>query len=273
MKQLRSVDQDYIVWLEDYFIDYARREASIIMEFCNAGSMDKLILRHMQAGRRKIGESYIWAWFVQLAEALVWCHYGPEKGDGRRRGVWDMIYHRGKYDLLHFKTSSFSLLLCLLTLTDIKPANIFLHQYESGRYRGEIIAKLGDFGCATSYQRVITGRSSRQASGYTEGYRPPEAPLFNNKSDVWQAGAAIVCLCKLQHVPKPENVAMLFGPGGYYSSQLWECLAKCTESNWERRWDAKEMRRCLKGTYEGILKRGNLKTDGKPLLPGKATVM
>jgi NIMA (never in mitosis gene a)-related kinase len=95
MMQLRG--HSSIIYIEDYFIDYHKRRGSVVMEYCTMGSLDKLISRHRNANMRPIGEHYIWKWFIQIASALQYCHYGPYPRDPREVAKWNPVFHRGEY--------------------------------------------------------------------------------------------------------------------------------------------------------------------------------
>jgi NIMA (never in mitosis gene a)-related kinase len=94
MKQLRG--HDFIVQIVDYYLNHAKKEASIVMEFCTMGSLEKLIERHRKANMRPIGEHYIWKWFMQITCALCYCHYGPSPKDPAEMAKWNPIFHRGR---------------------------------------------------------------------------------------------------------------------------------------------------------------------------------
>jgi serine/threonine protein kinase len=66
-----------------------------VVEFCELGSLADLVERHAKA-RRPISELHVWPFFIQTADALAYCHYGPELRDQRSRDAWDSIIHRGK---------------------------------------------------------------------------------------------------------------------------------------------------------------------------------
>lgn len=96
MERLAEFKHPYIVQIKDWYIDPERKLGSIFMEYCDLGSMDALIKRHIQAGRRPIGEHYIWRWFTQLSQALAFCHFGPDYNDPKEFMAWNTIFHRGE---------------------------------------------------------------------------------------------------------------------------------------------------------------------------------
>lgn len=97
LKQLRG--HAHIVSIEDYFIDSAKMVGSIFMEYCSLGSLDRLIERHEGAGYRPIGEHLIWNFSIHIADALAFCHYGPNPHDIEKRTRWNTVFHRGTYNL------------------------------------------------------------------------------------------------------------------------------------------------------------------------------
>lgn len=101
MYQLRG--HQSIVRLEDYYIDFQRRKGTIVMEYCTMGSMDRLISRHIKADYRPIGEHHIWQWFMQIASAMQYCHYGPYPTDPREVEKWNPVFHRGEFQHVNFE--------------------------------------------------------------------------------------------------------------------------------------------------------------------------
>ncbi|KAF2268890.1 kinase-like protein [Lojkania enalia] len=210
IEALQQLDHPNVNRIIDVFVDYNLLQGSIFLEMCDGGSLDKLIGRHSVDGR-SIGESQIWRWFIQLAKAVAYCHCGPSLNDREARSLWNAVYHR-----------------------DIKPANVFLSRIENGTQDGEVILKLGDFGCAISACLIENGVvDPRFASRYTPEFAPPEAPLLNKKSDVYQVGGVMACLCRLkqtwQHFDKDQAA------GEEYSSKLNMAIRYCMKSNYQER--------------------------------------
>lgn len=99
----------YITTMVDHFIDYRRGEASIYLERCTGSSLQRLIERHARNHNEMIAEYYLWNWFMQIAEALSYCHYGPRPDHPPSRQSWNSIYHRdGEYDSWHEDRNSVS---------------------------------------------------------------------------------------------------------------------------------------------------------------------
>jgi serine/threonine protein kinase len=77
---------------------------------------------------------------------------------------------------------------------DIKPGNIFL---KTDTKKGEIVAKLADFGFSESiYTRFHTKRDDEieGCNAWTPGYEAPEFPNLSGASDVWQLVVTIACV-------------------------------------------------------------------------------
>jgi len=94
MMQLRG--HQSIIYLEDAYLDHRRMRGSVVMEYCTMGSLDKLIDRHRNANKRPIGEHYLWKWFIQIASALQYCHFGPYPRDPKEVAKWNPVFHRGE---------------------------------------------------------------------------------------------------------------------------------------------------------------------------------
>ncbi|KAF2730544.1 kinase-like protein, partial [Polyplosphaeria fusca] len=169
----------HIPKMVDYFFDPFRMQGAIYLEYCKFGGMDQLIERHAMQ-RRTICEHHIWKWFIQLADALTLCHYGPNPQDLQARANWNWVIHR-----------------------DIKPANCFLARGKKGTpSAGQVIAKLGDWGCGVTKQAMTSRfKDPTNMSTGTEAFMAPEQPRYYARSDVWQLGAVMFCLCTLTQCP------------------------------------------------------------------------
>ncbi|KAF2121286.1 kinase-like domain-containing protein [Lophiotrema nucula] len=213
----------YINRMIDWYIDYNLRQGSLFLEYCNYGSMEEYIEKSKQR-QQMISEELIWKWFTNIAKALRYIHYGPKPENALMRSKHNTICHR-----------------------DLKPGNIFLSRDEIS---GEIIAKLGDFGCATSKDLVWQGQqNARRASCGTPDFNPPEAPRFLTKSDVWQLGAVIVCLCNLSDCWKGPHSRR---HGVVYTSKLSQAVGRCMESDIERRPKSDELVTYLQQAYNEV---------------------
>lgn len=88
--------------MEDWYLDLTAKTGSIVMEYCITGSVDRLIKRHKEAGMRLIDEHFVWKWGTQIADALLYCHYGMEPYDEKKREEWNTIFHRGACIHIHY---------------------------------------------------------------------------------------------------------------------------------------------------------------------------
>lgn len=155
-----------------------------------------------------------------------------------RKKYWNQIYHR-----------------------DIKPANIFL---KKDRKKGEIVAKLADFGCSISGQWAKLNKplaKASEASAWTPGYEPPEHPEFSVLTDVWQLALTIASVCTGTICPwsKSEPTGVKWDkqqPGGRrYTRELNDILSWCLNENKHKRPDALAILKRLNETYSRIESR------------------
>lgn len=125
--------------------------ASIWFEYCDGGDMGHLIEKHAKA-RTPIPEVFLWKVFVQIAEALKYCHYGPAGGTDGRWNIW-----------LH---------------CDMKPNNIL---FKRGNDRLPD-AKLADFGCVQVLSHDNNGQTLFPF-GATPEFGAPERPTCKHCPD------------------------------------------------------------------------------------------
>lgn len=107
---------------------------------------------------KPVAESFIWRFFVQIAQALAFIHnsIGPGRGDRKP------ILHR-----------------------DIKPKNILV--VDIGTTYPSF--KLHDFGCASVWHEE---KESQNSYCGTFDWQPPENPLINTKAaETWALGACV----------------------------------------------------------------------------------
>jgi serine/threonine protein kinase len=199
-------DHENIVEYVDHYLDTTKLISSLYMEYCESGSLEDVI-KAVQKGK-PVHERRIWKWCIGLMSALVYCHYGPTPDNERySRLYWDSMYHR-----------------------DIKPGNILL---KKNSQKGEIIAKLGDFGCATSdHFRIVSKRQEEasRTSAVSWGFDAPEYPEFSRLTDVWQLALCIACVCtgminpRSRKNPEGEQWDRRQPAGARYSRALNEAL-------------------------------------------------
>jgi NIMA (never in mitosis gene a)-related kinase len=243
MNQLK--DHDGVVKVVDHFVDEHAKKASVFMEFCDVGDLAGVIKGARAAG--PVNEHKIWKWLIDLMDTLVYLHRGPKPEDDRSVHLyWNVIYHR-----------------------DIKPANIFL---KTDRQKGEIVAKLADFGASDSahYSFQTKERHAlRETDVYTDGWEPPEHPLYSGATDVWQLALSIASICVPNLSPRSRNNPQGQGwdknqpAGRNYSRELNEILKWCLDDNANRRPRPLEISKRLKETYSRI--KNHLRRDDKPM--------
>lgn len=100
-------DHPHISKMVDYFVDKSAGRASIYMELCTEGGLDKIVEEYWRDGQ-KFDEATVWEWFIQLADALMYCHYGknPEKREANGwKSTWNRIWHRDIKCVFSFRSS------------------------------------------------------------------------------------------------------------------------------------------------------------------------
>ncbi|KAI9782181.1 MAG: G2-specific serine/threonine protein kinase [Peltula sp. TS41687] len=146
--------------------------AAIYTEWCDLGTLDELLTAHWK-NSEYLPEGFIRQVFLELADALAYCHYGVEETDLRGGSVvpskfpgWLTVIHR-----------------------DLKPSNVFLVA-SGARYPCVVV---GDFGLAI---RENDRRYRRKRNVGAPFIRAPDAAC-SPKVDVWAVGAIMQMLCRL----------------------------------------------------------------------------
>jgi serine/threonine protein kinase len=236
-------DHPNITTMVDHFLDDSSMTASVFLEYCDIGNLANVV--EMVAARNgQLNEHKVWSWFTQILEALVYCHRGPKPEDDKETMKWDVVYHR-----------------------DIKPPNILLKQEN-----GQIMAKLADFGCATSQNWTWLKKrdlDASYASAQTFGFDAPEHPIFSGASDIWQLALTMVCVCtglmnphsKLN--PRGQRWFEESVAGPKYSKELSEVLIWGLHSDAKQRLTVMPLMKKLKEKYGAIKER--LRSDTQPL--------
>ena len=196
---------------------------SLILDFCDVGSLTDLLKSAMQTGNR-IPEIMMWNIMQGVASGLAFLHNGikeiepgqmPEKVYG-----WDTICH-----------------------LDIKPQNIFMHS-KGGLYGLPRIV-LADFGCAVLLSNITSGEEQAMAQpcGTPEWY-PPEGDMNNpmfygTKTDMWGLGVTIHVLCRLLPLPRLHQYSRDNVCGSAYSPDLNEAVRALTSTHARKRTSAR----------------------------------
>lgn len=235
-------DHPNITKMIDHFLDESACRSSVFLEYCDAGSMLDLVEK-VAISPSRVNEHKIWAWFIQATEALLYCHRGPNPKHDSEAMKWDVVYHR-----------------------DIKPANILLK-----RESNQIVAKLADFGCATSQSWTWLEKADADASRasiVTIGFDAPEFPTFNSATDIWQLALTMVCVCTgilapySRRCPKGQRWDKASPSGAAYSTELNDVLRWCL-TDLGRRPNTAMVLEKLKEKYRSVKDR--LPTDAQPL--------
>ena len=79
--------------LVDWYIDHNLRQGSLFLEYCNHGSLEGYI-EESKREQQMISEKLIWKWFLQIASALSFCHYGPNPENAQARSRHNTVCHR-----------------------------------------------------------------------------------------------------------------------------------------------------------------------------------
>ncbi|ORZ29748.1 kinase-like domain-containing protein, partial [Catenaria anguillulae PL171] len=213
-----------------YYSRYVDREScviNILMEYCEAGDLSRVIKDHKQRGRW-ISEEVVWTFAAQLIAALHECHHayaerkrdeGIASGGNTGAGEGGAVLHR-----------------------DIKPDNVFLDADHN--------AKLGDFGLSTQctqhdFARTFVG---------TPFYMSPELvreQAYNAKSDIWSLGCLLYELCALDppfrgqtHRQLNDNILNVRYPDlshTHYSPQLRGLIARMLQLRPDDRPSARDL--------------------------------
>ena len=247
LKYLSEPSHPHITKMVDHYIDTKRCESSIYLEWCDVGGLNSLIDARL-ASKELFNEQDVWEWYIQLFSALTYCHYGPnpsarfqyKKPEDWKNG-WDMVYHR-----------------------DIKVDNILVAK---GGPPGQTMAytlKLADFGCAVARRHIWTNVDDKRLENpwVSKGWTPPEFPTFLGRSDVWQLGAVMGCICNLQTMPFFDFA----DPAPGYSRDLAGAIAASVEGDPAKRPKSDAVLKHVRDRYEKI--RGDLERSPRPV-PGR----
>jgi serine/threonine protein kinase len=217
LKQVKEAGGSrYINTVHEVFFSGTRPYCSMVLEFCDAGTIDQVIDSLRMANGTPPLEAYAWHILTGITKALCFIHDGididstvtsslePRKG-------WKTICH-----------------------LDIKPGNIFLtHTNTTGGFPRVV---LGDFGCcyiAPFSTFPSSTNQTKQVFG-TPGWYPPENDVktitgrgdFGTQTDIWQTGAVISSLCRLFNEPD-QRLADEKRPCGSRFSKELNCIVAC----------------------------------------------
>jgi serine/threonine protein kinase len=81
----------HITEMVDHYVDRRKGKASIYMEYCTREGLESFIEERRRQGE-PFNEIDIWQWFIQLFDALAYCHYGPDKDDKYENIAEDLVF-------------------------------------------------------------------------------------------------------------------------------------------------------------------------------------
>ncbi|KAF2688779.1 hypothetical protein K458DRAFT_400904 [Lentithecium fluviatile CBS 122367] len=151
--------------------------------------------------------------FEGLAEAVRYCHDGPNSPHPSEQGSWDTVVHR-----------------------DITLTNIFLSSSQASDTHYSTI-KLGDYDCAVPLSDLTTSRPIKtDLSREDPAYVPPEGPVARPKCDIFQIGLVMVCLS--YGFVEPNDVRQEeaeLSRARKYSNELHQSIRVCTKEKYGKR--------------------------------------
>ncbi|KAK5714741.1 hypothetical protein LTR17_017059 [Elasticomyces elasticus] len=227
---------DYINTMLESFYSPGAPFGSIILEFCDAGTMFDKIER-LKHKKDMAEENFAWNCLASLSKALHFIHTGIDVGNAFRNEPkqWNTLCH-----------------------LDIKPLNIFF-SYKGGK-NGYPRLVLGDFGSATTWCDIQSGQAERtvQLRG-TPSWMPPECKKselggfdghYGIPTDVFGLGAVVQALCRLLTAPQMESVRRKRACGGYYTDELQNVVSSCMGEDPMKRPSAGQVAKYVKGQME-----------------------
>ncbi|KAF1961433.1 kinase-like protein [Byssothecium circinans] len=194
----------------------------IVTEWCQ-GTLHDLI-KQSAATNTAISEPLLWHCLSSLAEAVRYLQYGPAP-NGMRAPGWNMYFHR-----------------------DLCPSNVFLAS-EQGEPFPRIV--VGDFGCSTSLAleeskaRTLVKDPDADppfiTSAQNPDFAPPEAPRFNDRSDIYQIGVVMYCLMMMECEPPSGNLIPRLHENFEYTKDMRDLVSACLAWRPEDRISAQQL--------------------------------
>lgn len=206
--------------MEEYFWNAGRTHLTVILEYCEAGTLDDMI-RLYRRQERRVPEDLIWHVMLSVAKALAFLHWGvfDAQRDTKYQHHWDTIYH-----------------------LDIKPQNIFLsNDVPKGSYSRVV---LGDFGCALWSRDVVRGKAQQAGTPAWEAQSGSKSGP-SGAADIWQLGAVCQALALLSVVPDRPRLETSWPLRGQYSGTLNEFVREMCAHNPKNRPHAPDLVRMI----------------------------
>ncbi|KAK5113406.1 hypothetical protein LTR62_003506 [Meristemomyces frigidus] len=211
----------FINQLFEAFHDGKARYCSLVLEYCDAGTVQDAI-KNFSNQRKPPPEDLIWHVLAGIAKAIHFLHTRVNVDAPAQAGLekWSPLCH-----------------------LDIKPSNIFLsREGQRGQFARVV---LGDFGCVTTGKEIVEGKAERtmQLRG-TPGWFPPECILdtrrgwkgvYGMPTDVWQMAGVAHCMCFLMYQPEMAFVDIGRATGSAYSNDLNYTVNDCMARDWSKR--------------------------------------
>lgn len=232
--QVREAGSSYHVNLiYEHFWDGVSDYMSMILEYCNEGTVGDLINRYTDE-EQLVPEAIIWHVLGALTKALCFTHYGVNLHlpDAQPPPQWNTVCH-----------------------LDIKPTNVFLTtQVQKDRFPRVV---LGDFGCTVSYEHIKSGKADREVQTHgTPGWLPPELTLtthdgirgkYGIPTDIWQMGAVAQVMSRRTTNPVQWLADDGHPCGRQYSRELNWTVGFLMQHDYNKRPTAMQLRGIMAG--------------------------
>lgn len=210
--------------IRDAFMPETGPQGTLIVEYCNGGSLADGIDELKRQKQGGVMEPLAYHFFYGIAKGLTMLHHGLTAHNNPNSKVpgWKTICH-----------------------LDIKPANILLahNQFPGREHMPFPRIVLADFGCSVTSADVLAGRESAVVQEYgTPGWFPPENPgvtprdmmgRYGKPTDIWQAAGVIQAMCLLLY--QPDMSKTLMPVGRKHGPELNCIVGTCMNADFVRR--------------------------------------
>ncbi|EME49374.1 hypothetical protein DOTSEDRAFT_19831 [Dothistroma septosporum NZE10] len=214
----------HVVQRVEAFYDGHDALSYLFLAYCDNGNIEDFIHRYHVA-HKSLPEDFAWHVLASLASALCTCHYG--------------INHVAVMD----SAPSNWRMLCHL---EAKPSNVWLTTQQKVGFFPRVVLIGFDF--VSTKDDIATRKAHDSVARFGNWqWMPPEGRLrrddFGQKdlqlgsaTDVWQVGGVIQAMCRLDTVPRMEEVdADQPVCGKDFSSALNNLVACCMQRDWRHR--------------------------------------
>ncbi|KAF1918148.1 kinase-like domain-containing protein [Ampelomyces quisqualis] len=179
----------------------------IVAEHCDRGTVAHLVRRYKDS-QQPVPDLFAWQILNSLAQAVHYCHHGPltqTHDDCSSSEPWDEITHR-----------------------DIILSNIFIQTSNEADNEWEypVTVKLGDWGCAISQSEWTNGGLKvTDLPTVDAAYKPPEAALPAEATDIYQIGLVMGCIYRT--ADQPDEHWETWSSSMLFPEQLLLLIASC----------------------------------------------